>query len=70
MRRDSASQNDVFFCPGMDLAAMGASEFGCLDLGCSPELFFDSLTSRGEFRGRRAPHEKPFNDRSGFYLPW
>ena len=47
---------------------MGASEFRCLDLGCSPELFFDGLTGRREFGGGRAPHEKPLNDRSGFYF--
>lgn len=62
MRRLSAGQNDVFFCPGVDLAAMRAGEFGCLDLRFGPELFFDGLTGRGEFRGGRAPHEQAFND--------
>ncbi len=64
-----ADQNDVFFCPGVDLATMRAGEFWGLDLGCGPELFFDGLTGRGEFRGRWAPHEKPFNDWSGFDFP-
>lgn len=66
----SAGQNDVFFCPSVDLAAMGAGEFGRLDFGCGPELFVDGLTGRGEFRGGRTPYEKPLNDRSGFYFPW
>jgi hypothetical protein len=65
----SAGQNDVFFCPAVDLAAMGAGEFGRLDFGGGPELFFDSLTGRGEFRGGRTPHKQPFNDRSVFYFP-
>jgi hypothetical protein len=69
-RRLSAGQNDVFFCPGVDLAAMGASEFGRLDFGCGPELFFDGLSGRGEFRSRRTPHEQPFDDRSVSYFPW
>jgi len=69
-RRTSASQNDVFFCPAVDLAAVGTGEFGGFDLRCSPKLFFDRLTGRGEFRGGRTPHEKPFNDRPGFYLAW
>ncbi len=69
-RRSSASQNDVFFCPSVDLAAMRTGEFGSFDFRCSPELFFDSLTGRGEFCGGRTPHEKPFNDWSGFYLAW
>ncbi len=42
-----AGQNDVFFCPGVDLATMRAGEFWGLDLGCGPELFFDGLTGRG-----------------------
>jgi hypothetical protein len=49
---------------------MGAGELGRLDFGCGPELFVDSLASRREFRRGRAPHEQPFNDRSGFYFPW
>ena len=49
---------------------MGAGEFRRLDFGCGPELFFDGLTGRGEFRGGRTPHEQPFNDRSVFYFPW
>jgi hypothetical protein len=69
-RRLSAGQNDVFFCPGVDLAAVGAGEFGCLDLGCGPELLFDGLTGRGEFRGGGTPHEQPFNHRSVSYFPW
>ena len=69
-RRTSASQNDVFFCPAVDLAAVGTGEFGGFDLRSRPELFFDSLTGRGEFCGGRTPHEKPFNDWSGFYLAW
>ena len=49
---------------------MGAGEFRRLDFGRGPELFFDGLTGRGEFRGGRTPHEQPFNDRSAFYFPW
>jgi hypothetical protein len=69
-RRFLAGQNDVFFRPVVDLAAMGAREFGRLDFGRGPELFFDGLTGRGEFRSGRTPHEQPFNDRSVFYFPW
>jgi hypothetical protein len=49
---------------------MGTGEFGRLDFGCGPELFFDRLTGRGEFRGGRTPHEQPFNDRSVSDFPW
>jgi hypothetical protein len=66
----SAGQNDVFFCPGVDLTTMGAGEFWCLDFGCGPELFFDGLSGRREFRSGRTPHEQPFNDRSVSYFPW
>jgi len=65
-----AGQNDVFFCPAVDLAAMGAGEFGRLEFGGGPELFFDGLTGRGEFRGGWTPHKQPFNNRSVFYFPW
>ena len=58
----SAGQNHVFFCPGVDLAAMRAGEFGCLDFGRGPELFFDGLSGRGEFRSGRTPYEQPFDD--------
>src|SRR6266576_2355578 len=64
----SASQHDVFFCPAVDLAAVGTGEFWGFDLRSSPELFFDCLTGWSEFCGGRTPHEKPFNDWSGFYL--
>jgi hypothetical protein len=65
-----AGQNDVFFCPDVDLTAMRAGEFGRLDFGGGPELFLDGLTGRGESRGGRTPHEQPFNNRSVFYFPW
>ncbi|PYJ73937.1 MAG: porin [Verrucomicrobia bacterium] len=42
----SARQDHVLFCPTVDLAAMGTSEFSRFDLGCGPECFFDCLTGR------------------------
>ena len=42
----SASEDDIFFCPSVDLAAMGTGEFRCFDLGSGPERFFDCLAGR------------------------
>src|SRR4029453_7662961 len=66
----SAGQNDVFFCPSVDLAAMGPGEFGRLDFGCGPGVFFVGLSGRSEFRSGRTPYEQPFNDWSVSYFPW
>jgi hypothetical protein len=41
---------------------MGAGEFRRLDFGRGPELFFDGLSGRGEFRSGRTPYEQPFDD--------
>ena len=53
----SARQDDVFFCPGVDLPAMGTGEFWRFDFCCGPEPFFDGLTGGSEFGGGRAPNE-------------
>ena len=42
----SASEDDIFFCPSVDLAAIRTGEFRCFDLGSGPECFFDCLTGR------------------------
>ena len=62
------SEDYVFFCPGMDLAAMRAGELRRLDLGCGPEVFLDGLPGGSQFRCGRTADEKPFDDRTGFYL--
>jgi hypothetical protein len=43
----SASEDDVFLCPGVDLAAVGAVEFLSFDFGRSPVLLFNGLTGLG-----------------------
>lgn len=42
----SARQNNVFFRPGMNLLAVGASELRCFHFGSGPELLVDCLASR------------------------
>ena len=42
----SASEDDIFFCPSVDLAAMRTGEFRCFDLGSGPQRFFDCLAGR------------------------
>jgi hypothetical protein len=42
----SARQNNVFFCPAMNLLAMGAGKLGRFHFGRSPELFVDCLAGR------------------------
>jgi len=59
-----AREDDVFFIPSVGLPAMGAVEALALYLGRRPELFFNSLTSRAQFRGRRASDQNAFDDRS------
>jgi len=39
-------ENDVFFCPGMDLAAVWAAELAALDFCGGPEAFLDRLPAR------------------------
>jgi len=46
-----ARENDVFFCPGVDLAAVWAVEFAALDFCGSPQFFPDCLAARRQFRG-------------------
>lgn len=59
-----AREDDVLFCPGMDLLAMRAGHFSALDFCGRPQFFFDRLTARRQFCRRRATDEKAFNDRS------
>jgi hypothetical protein len=63
-RNYSTSEDDVFFCPGMDLLAMRAGHFSALDFCGRPQFFFDRLTARRQFCRRRATDEKAFDDRS------
>ncbi len=43
---------------------MWAVELLVLHLGVRPQLFFNGLTSGGEFSGGRAPHEEALDDGS------
>lgn len=47
---DSAREDDVFFCPRMDLAAVRAAELAALDFCGGPQAFLDRLTARRQFR--------------------
>src|SRR6266566_2544291 len=40
-----AREDDVLFCPGMDLLAMRAGHFSALDFCSRPQFFFDRLTA-------------------------
>ena len=57
-------EDDVLFCPGMDLLAMRAGHFSALDFCVRPQFFFDRLTARRQFCRRWATDEKAFDDRS------
>ena len=57
-----AREDDVFFCPGVDLAAMRAGHFGAFDFCVGPEFFSDGLAARRQFRGRGATNEQAFNN--------
>ena len=59
-----AREDDVLFCPGMDLLAMRAGHFSALDFCGRPQFFFDRLTARRQFCRRWATDEKAFDDRS------
>src|SRR3982074_880764 len=59
-----AREDDVLFCPGMDLLAMRACHFSALDFCGRPQFFFDRLTAPRPFCRRRATDEKAFDDRS------
>ena len=48
--RRLTSEDDVFFCPGVDLLAMRAGHFAALDFGSGPQLFFDCLPTRRQLR--------------------
>jgi len=61
---DSAREDDVFFCPGMDLAAVWAAELAALNFCGGPQFFSDGLAARRQFRGRRATDEQTFNNGS------
>lgn len=49
-RPESAREDDVFFCPSMDLAAVRAAELAALDFCGGPQAFLDRLTARRQFR--------------------
>ena len=40
-------EDDVFFCPSMDLPAMRTGQFAALNFCGGPQAFFDRLTARG-----------------------
>ena len=46
-----ARENDVFFCPGVDLAAVWAVDLAALDFCGSPQFFSNRLAARRQFRG-------------------
>ena len=41
-----ARENDVFFCPGVDLAAVWAAELAALNFCGGPQFFSDGLAAR------------------------
>src|SRR6266705_4857976 len=57
-------ENDVFFCPGVDLAAVWAAELTALNFCGGLQFFSDGLAARRQFRGRRATDEQTFNNGS------
>ena len=59
-----AREDDVFFCPGVDLAAVWAAELAALDFCGGPQFFSDGLAARRQFRSRRATDEQTFNNGS------
>ena len=64
-----ARENDVFFCPSVDLPAMRAGEFRRLNFGRRPQVFFNGLAGRRKFRRGRTADEKTFDNGAGFYFP-
>jgi len=40
-------EDDVFFCPSVDLSAMRAGQFAAFNFCGGPQAFFDRLTARG-----------------------
>src|SRR5260370_36669675 len=64
VRRYLTRQDDVFFRPGVDLAAVWAAELAALNFCGGPQFFSDRLAARRQFRGCRATDEQAFNDGS------
>ena len=64
----SARQDNVFFCPAMNLLAMRADELGRFHFGSSPKLFVDGLTGHCQFRSRGAANQESLNDGASFYF--
>ena len=58
----SAGEDDVFLCPGVDLAAVWAAELAALNFCGGPQFFSDGLAARRQFRSRRATDEQTFNN--------
>src|SRR5438045_4589342 len=65
----SASQNNVFFRPAMNLLAMRAGELGRFYFGSGPELFVNGLAGDRQLGGGRATNQQSLNDRTSFYFP-
>jgi hypothetical protein len=59
-----AREDDVFFCPGVDLAAVWAAELAALNFCGGPQFFSDGLAARRQFRGRRTTDKQTFNNGS------
>ena len=57
-----AGEDDVFFCPGMDLATMRAGHLAALNFCSCPKFFPDGLTARRQFRGGRAADKETFDN--------
>ena len=61
---DLTGEDDVFFCPGVDLAAVWAAELATLNFCGGPQFFSDGLAARCQFRGRGTADEQTFNNGS------
>jgi hypothetical protein len=57
-----AGEDYVFFCPVMNLPAMGAAHFGIREPGRLEQLFFDCLPGGGEFSSAWASDQDAFNN--------
>ena len=62
------SQDDVFFCPGVDFPQCAQVNLLFLTLAVGPQRFFDCLSGRRQFRGRRTSHQDAFNDWPNVFL--
>ncbi len=69
LNRRLTSEDDVFFCPGMDLLTMWARYLAALDLGIGPQIFLNCLPTRRQLRRRGTSDKQPLDDGSGLFFP-